>query len=253
MRLGILGWPVGHSLSPRMQAAALAALGLEGWSYEPLAVPPEGLATALAALRAPPWRGANVTLPHKPAAAALMDALAGAAGAIGAVNTIVVEGGRLIGHNTDAAGFLDAVGEVRGLRAAVLGAGGSARAVVHALRGGGAAEIRCLARRPVLLPEADRALAWEAGSLAGCDLVVGCVPPDAAPPPLDALAPGARVLDLTYYGRSGLLLAARARGLSAEDGREVLVRQGARSFQLWTGRDAPLEIMRQAVARESSG
>src|SRR5262249_43266598 len=141
VKLAIFGFPVRHSLSPIMQVAALRALGLD-WTYEAIEVPPAGLSAALAALRSADWRGANVTIPHKQAAWKLCDARAGAAESIGAVNAIVNVGARLIGHNTDASGFLDAAGEVRGAVCAVLGAGGSARAVEWALRSAGAREVR---------------------------------------------------------------------------------------------------------------
>jgi shikimate dehydrogenase len=231
-----------------MHRAALDAQGLSAWTYDAIDVEPAGLLGALAALRDPTWRGVNVTIPHKEAAAAALDQLAAEAAAIGAVNTVVVEGGRhLVGHNTDAPGFLDAAGEVRGLRCAVLGAGGSARAVVHALLQGGAAEVRVLARRARPWPGAAPILPWTAAGLDGCELVVGCVPPEAVPPPLDGLAPGARVIDLVYYRASALAEAGRRRGLAVQDGLEVLVRQGARAFELWTGRTAPLWVMRDAV------
>jgi shikimate dehydrogenase len=249
VRLGIFGWPVAHSLSPKMQSAALAAVGLGDWTYEAIAVEPTGLAAALERLRAPEWRGANVTIPHKEAACAMMDALAGDAREIGAVNTIVVEGGRLVGHNTDAGGFLDVAGDVRGQTCAVLGAGGSARAVVFALLQGGAGEIRVLSRRKVSVQKA-RACGWEADALSGCELVVSCVPPEASPPPFDRLLGTARLIDLVYYRESAVSAAARERGLTARDGLEVLIRQGARAFELWTGRAAPLDVMRQAVGKK---
>src|SRR5262249_9179892 len=160
------------------------------------------------------------------------------------VNTIVVEAGRLHGHNTDVGAIRACIeAAARGRICAVLGAGGSARAAVAALRTAGAAEIRVISRRVVSLPGATRACAWSGAALANCALVVGCTPPDAAPPPLDALAEGARVVDLVYYRTSQLAVAARARGIPLEDGRSVLVHQGARAFELWTGRSAPTVAM----------
>jgi shikimate dehydrogenase len=230
-----------------MQAAALRAVGLPDWTYEIREVAPEGLTGAIEELRVPPWRGANVTVPHKEAACRAVDVLTAEAQAIGAVNTIVADAGRLVGHNTDGGGFLDAVGDVRGAICAVLGSGGSARAVVHALRTGAAEQIRVVARRAVQLPGATHQLAWSGAALAGCDLIVGCTPPEAVPPPLDALSASARVIDLVYYQSTGLLRAAADRGLRAEDGRGVLLHQGARSFTLWTERPAPIDVMRAAL------
>ena len=233
MKLAIFGFPVRHSLSPKMQTAALRAVGLD-WTYEAIEIGPE--AFTLAKLREPGWRGANVTIPHKQTAWHLCDTRTVDAAAIGAVNTIVVEKNQLMGHNTDAPGFLDVAGDVKSHVCAVLGAGGAAKAVEWALRSAGAREVRVVTRTR-----------WTAEALAECDLVVGCVPPDAAPPALDQLAPDARIIDLVYYQASALATAARARGLRYEDGLEVLVRQGARSFELWTGKTAPLEVMREAV------
>jgi shikimate dehydrogenase len=233
VKLAIFGFPVRHSLSPKMQIAALRAVGLD-WTYEAIEVAPE--AFSLEILRSPEWRGANVTIPHKESAWKQCDRRAGDAKTIGAVNTVVVENGRLIGHNTDAPGFLDVAGDVHDLVCAVLGAGGSSRAVDFALRHAGAREVRVVRRNN-----------WTAEAIASCDLVVGCVPPDAEPPPLDRLAANARIIDLVYYEDSALASAARMRGLRYQDGLEVLVRQGARSFELWTGKTAPLEVMREAV------
>jgi len=254
MKLGILGYPVAHSLSPRMQTAALRAVGLLDWTYEAIEVTPAQLAEALAVLRGPPWRGANITLPHKEAAARACDRLSDEASAIAAVNTIVVEDGRLHGHNTDIEAIRACVAEAaRDRICAVLGAGGAARAAVAALRAAGAAEIRVLSRRAAALPGATRACGWSAAALADCAVVVGCTPPDAAPPPLGALAPDARVLDLVYYGPSALATLARAHGFSVEDGRGVLLHQGARAFELWTGRPAPTTVMWEALGGGPDG
>jgi shikimate dehydrogenase len=247
MKLGLLGWPARHSWSPRMQGAALLAAGLTDWTYEVMEVAPPALPAALAELRAAPWRGANVTIPHKSAAMRACDGLVGAAAQIEAVNTIVNEGGRLIGYNTDVSGFRDACGPVAAARCALLGAGGSARAVLHALAEAGAAEVRVVARRPIVLPGGVTALPWRPESLAGCDLLVGCTPPEVEPPPLDALAPGARVMDLVYYAETGLARAARSASLPYQDGRELLLHQGAHAFALWTGCAAPLDVMRSAL------
>ena len=147
---GLVGWPVEHSVSPAMHNAAYAAVGLD-WCYLPFPVPPERLAEAIARVRALGMAGVNVTVPHKQAVLSLMDELSPAAAAIGAVNTVIVADGRLVGHNTDAAGFLRALREAgcepTGLPTLVLGAGGAARAVVYALLGVGA-DVTVLNRTP---------------------------------------------------------------------------------------------------------
>ncbi len=141
-RLGVLGWPVAHSRSPAMQNAALRELGLEEWSYQRLPVPPELFAETARALGGAGFAGANVTIPHKQAALALADSASGAAREIGAANTLTFAGGgEIAAENTDAPGLIAAMERAghspRGLTALVLGAGGSARAAVWALREGG--------------------------------------------------------------------------------------------------------------------
>ncbi|MGQ9684063.1 MAG: shikimate dehydrogenase family protein, partial [Anaerolineae bacterium] len=139
--VGVIGWPVAHSRSPAMHNAALSALGLD-WCYVPLPVAPADLESALRGLVALGFVGANVTIPHKERAAELVDERTPAAAAIGAVNTITVAGGRLLGDNTDAPGLLlvlaEAGVEVAGKQVVVLGAGGSARAMAYALGQAGA-------------------------------------------------------------------------------------------------------------------
>ena len=138
MRLGVLGWPVAHSRSPAMHNAALAAVGLGDWRYQHLPVAPELFAETVRALGAAGFAGANVTIPHKQAALGLADEATATARAIGAANTLTFAGGRIHADNTDAPGFLAALGDERPRSALVLGAGGSARAAVHALREVGA-------------------------------------------------------------------------------------------------------------------
>src|SRR5258706_3133643 len=194
MKLHLLGYPLGHSVSLAMQGAALAAAGLHDWSYTAQPVPPAELATAVHALRQPGWAGANVTVPHKQAIMPLLDGVTAVARAIGAVNTVVKQpDGSLLGHNTDAAGFLADLYaldvHISGRPVLVLGAGGSARAVVAACVGVGA-RIQLLARRreqaEVLLELAAltifdwNALDW----LKACDnvaLIVNCTPLGMAP------------------------------------------------------------------------
>lgn len=256
--LGVAGWPVAHSRSPAMFAPALAQLGLD-WRYVRLPLPPERFAETARSLAASGYRGINVTMPHKRAAHDLADELSDAAAAIGAVNTLTYADGRIEGDNTDAGGFLDALGaDPSGWRCLVLGAGGSARAVVWALREAGAAEVsiwnrtaaraEALARdfdaRPVTRPEA-------------ADLVVNCTSigidretrqtEALAAFPLDWVADAgpSTFFDLTYGdGMTALGRWADARGARVVDGLEMLVRQGARSLERWTGQDAPLDALR---------
>jgi shikimate dehydrogenase len=241
-RLGVLGWPVAHSRSPVMQRAALRAAGLDGWSYQLLPVPPELFGETVRALPAAGFAGANVTIPHKEAALALADSATPLARTIGAANTLTFTDDGIEADNTDAPGLLAAIGEVPP-SALVLGAGGSARAAVHALAGAGC-EVSILARTP------SRAAGLPAtvvdGPVAAAALVnctpVGLDDPDALP--LDPAGYGL-VVDLVY--RDGGTALTRAATGRVVDGLEILVRQGALSFARWTGRDAPLEAMRAAV------
>ncbi len=271
--LRLLAWPAGHSLSPRMHNAALSSLGLPH-TYRAVAVPPEELAEAVRELRSEGVLGANVTVPHKEAVMPLLDELTDAATRIGAVNTIVRRSGRLVGDNTDAYGFEAALSGAgfalpgdRSVSAVVLGAGGSARAVVHAL----APHARItLVNRTVRRAEqlaADFAASADirvagAGHAAlevrSCDLLVNTtsvgmsvdgVDPDASPLDAGELPSGAFVQDLVYSPpETRLLRLARERGLRCANGLEMLVRQGARAFELWTSESAPLEVMRAAIS-----
>ncbi len=258
--VGLIADPVSHSLSPRMQNAAFRALGLD-WAYVPLRVDAGRLDAALAGLVALSFAGANVTIPHKEGVAARVDELTDVARAAGSVNTIVVQDdGRLLGDSTDGAaitGALEAAG-VAPAPALVLGAGGAARAAVAALAAWGA-EVGVLARRP----EAGAALARELGVQLHVStperlppIVVNATPlggasaPRALPLDAGALGPDVAVVDLAYRpdaSATPLVAAARAAGGAAVDGLEVLARQGALSFTRWTGRDAPLDVMRGAL------
>jgi shikimate dehydrogenase len=253
---GVLGFPVRHSRSPAMMNAAFAELGLD-WRYLPLPVPPARFAETVRALPASGYRAANVTIPHKVAARDVADELSEAARAIGAVNMLTLhEDGRIAGDNTDAGGLLDALGEPPPATALVLGAGGAARAAVWALAGTGT-------RVTVWNRSADRAraLADELG-------VEASERPDAAELLVNATSVGlrpddsleglplvdARLVVELVYGDAPTPLArwAGERGARLVDGLEVLVRQGARSLALWTGLDAPVEIMRRAVVQGAS-
>lgn len=259
----VLGWPIEHSRSPQMLNAAYAETGLD-CVMVPLAVRPEDFTAVVTGLRAIRCAGASVTIPHKLAAAALCDELTPAAKAIGAVNCLQFgdddDPDKLVGHNTDEAGFLDglvAAGyDPKGRRAVILGAGGAARAVAYALRGGRAIEV--VARDPGKVSWA-RAWPWSTEQLEECfgraDLVVDCTSislgPDeaaeAATIPIEALRAGAWVSTLIYHRPSILLERARAAGYATLDGRAMLVHQGARAFATWMKQPAPIDAMRRAL------
>jgi shikimate dehydrogenase len=222
-RVALLGEPVAESLSPRMQNAAFAAAGLD-WQYVALEVRAEALAETVRALPRSGFLGANVTIPHKEAAATLCDEAEG-----DAVNTLVFRDGRMLGFNTDK----EIVAGIAAERTCLIGAGGAAKALMPALPG----EVRVFSRSGSWPPDSD-----------GCDLVVN------ATPVRDELLveprPGQTVVDLAYYadGRAtALVAAARAAGCEVVDGLEALVRQGAASFRLWTGLAAPVGAMRSAL------
>jgi shikimate dehydrogenase len=261
-RLGVLGWPIAHSRSPAMQNAALAAVGLDReFAYEALAVAPEAFPETVAGLPAKGFHGVNVTIPHKEAALALATDASDDARAIGAANTLTFGAdGAIRADNTDAPGLLDALGEPAPGSALVLGAGGSARAVAYALRGVGAdvfvwnrAADRA-ARLAADLGVAAVDAARRAEVLVNCTSVGLTNPADTfkeLPLNADDLGEYACVVDLVYRaGGTELLSEAERRGCRCVDGLEILVRQGARSFEIWTGRAAPLEAMRRAARRE---
>ncbi len=259
-RLGVLGWPVAHSRSPAMHNAALQAVGLTGWRYQHLPVPPELFAETVRALPGAGFVGANVTIPHKEAALALADEATEAARAIGAANSLsFAADGTIAADNTDAPGLLAALGERRLRSALILGAGGSARAAAYALAGAGA-EVAVWNRTP----ERARALAADLGVRAvdapqAAELLVNCTSVGLADPSstfkelpvtADSVGEYACVVDLVYRaGGTRLLQEARRRGSQVVDGLEILVAQGALSFEGWTGRAAPLQIMREAARR----
>jgi shikimate dehydrogenase len=262
-RLGVLGWPVAHSRSPAMHNAALEAVGLDRWRYQHLPVPPELFAETVRALPALGFAGANVTIPHKADALAVADEASALARAIGAANTLTIApDGTIAADNTDAPGLLAALGDERPRTAVVLGAGGSARAVVYALAQAGV-EVKVWNRTM----ETARSLAVELGveavqDLPPADLLVQCTSIGLADPsstfknlPLgaDGLERYACVVDLVYRaGGTELLQEAQRRGSRVIDGLEILVHQGALSFERWTGRPAPMEIMRDAARGSAS-
>lgn len=282
--VGIIGDPVAHSLSPRMHNAAFEARGLN-WRYLSFRVRADALAQALRGLAALGLAGANVTIPHKQAAVALVDELDPVAGRIGAVNTIRVTDGRLQGFNTDAAGLLDALTEdggatIKGRRCLVLGAGGGGRAAAFALAGAAASQVTILnrtasrARGLAEMVSRDFPLCQAVGGDIGVDTVErhmenaeivihtttatmsaamggGGGRGEWLAAVARGLRPGMVVHDMVYTPRwTDLLNAAREAGAVAVSGLSLLVRQGAKSFELWTGRPAPIEVMRQAVEEQ---
>jgi len=254
-----------------MHSAAFATLGIDGeWSYEAIELSPEGFAAGVADLRERGFAGANVTVPHKRAALALADEATEAARAIGAANTLTFTAGGVSAANTDAPGLIAALpGPVDGARAVVLGAGGAARAAVWALLEAGAAvdvRNRSGERAAALVAEiggraipADGPLDLSAYDVLVNATSVGLAKPGArtGPPGSDLKMLGVEADDLDehltlvdmVYGTepTELVAAGRNRGAAIVDGLEILVRQGALSFQIWTGLEPPLQTMREAI------
>jgi shikimate dehydrogenase len=219
--VAIVGNPVAHSLSPRMQNAAFAARALD-WAYVALDVPPERLDEAVRGLAAAGFAGANVTIPHKRAAVLLCDEADG-----DAVNTLVFTDGRILGFNTDR----EIVAGIDSKRVCLIGAGGAAATLLPGLRG----EIRQFSRRGDWPPDAE-----------GCDLVVNATP--VSHELLVHPQAGQTVVELAYAGgETALVAAARAAGCTVIDGLEALVLQGAASFERWTGVPAPVSAMRSSL------
>ncbi len=285
--VGLIGWPVEHSLSPVMHNAAFQALGLP-WCYVPLPVPPGKVEAAVRGIAALGFRGVNVTIPHKRAVIPVLDRLAPDAAALGAVNTVAVareDGGQvtLIGHNTDAEGFIRALRRAgrdpTGVRAVILGAGGAARAAVFALRRAGAAEVvvlnRTLSVAQALVADLEAVPLPDGGTPGGrlvalsltpetvvesaraADLLVNATPlgmwpdvqsspwPDGVPVPSHLT-----VYDLVYNPpQTRLLEQARRSGAQAVGGLGMLVEQGALALEIWTGKPAPVEVMTRAYQR----
>jgi shikimate dehydrogenase len=265
-RVGLLGWPVSHSVSPAMHQAAFAALGLD-WRYDLLPVPPDDFEREVARRIAEGYRGFNVTIPHKDAARRLpqVSALSPAAEAIGAVNTLIVQpDGSLHGDNTDWQGFLDALAdegiETTNAVCLVLGTGGSGRAVRYALEHAGAKSVTQVSRHA---QGAFGVTGYDdlARLTLDLDVVVNCTPvgmhpnPDASPWPGGLpFPPGAVLFDLVYNPPVTLLMQeAQSAGAQSFGGLGMLVRQGARSFALWTGHTPPLDVMESAAQRALAG
>jgi shikimate dehydrogenase len=266
---GIIGSPVDHSLSPAMHNAAFASCGLD-WRYVAFEVPAGGAGGALDAVRALGLAGLSVTMPHKADVAALVDERSTTVEALGAANTVVVASdGRLRGESTDGEGLLDTLRldhgiDPAGMAAVVLGAGGAARAVVRTLADAGCREIVVVNRTPSAGAAAS-ALAGERGraggpdDVGGADLLVQATPlgmGGGGTLPVDPrrLRSGQVVVDLVYHPlRTPLLAAAAAKGCRTVDGLGMLVHQGARQLELWTGVEAPRGVMRDAAEAALAG
>lgn len=258
-KLAVIGHPVAHSRSPAMQNAALGALELEDWIYRAIDAAPDAFEMTVRELASVGYAGVNVTVPHKEAALALADEASEASQQIGAANTLVFRDKGIEAHNTDADGLLASLPDSpRGQRVLVLGAGGAARAAIWALRWEGA-EVEVWNRTP----EKAAALCAELGGAATTDpsqdayeLIVntsaagleGEDPFEHLPLEADLFAASQTVVDMVYgERRSPLLEAAERAGAATVDGLEILVQQGARSLEIWTGCEPGLDVMRRAA------
>jgi shikimate dehydrogenase len=262
--LGIIGWPVENSLSPAIHNAAFSAMSMR-WVYVPLPVEPGHLGDALKGLVSLGFSGANVTMPHKTQSAELADTLSEDASRLGAVNTFVIQAGRLHGHDTDAPGFdrflrWDAGFDPQDRSALLFGAGGAARACALALARGGLANLTVAVRDPAraeaLLIAVDgfplqvAVVALADAPSAQADLIVNATPLGTSGEalPLPELDPSVLVVDLLYHpATTPLQSAAKAAGALAFGGLGLLLHQAALSFELWTGQQPPLPVM-SAVA-----
>jgi shikimate dehydrogenase len=272
-RAYLLAHPAGHSLSPAMHNAAFKYLSIDG-RYEAVDVTGEHLAELVQGLRDPNVYGANVTIPHKLAVIPMMDRLSKAAKTIGAVNTIVNQNGELVGHNTDAAGFLQGLEDekvyLRKKVAVMLGAGGAARAIAYALLNSGVAKLWIYNRTPERAVELVKEFA-KVGSAAvlreeelpfivrqaeilvnttsvGMEHSNGGIAPNESPLPDGLLPKQGFVCDIIYRpARTKLLRDAREANLKIQNGLPMLVHQGAEAFRLWTGQEPPPQVMMEAA------
>jgi shikimate dehydrogenase len=267
----VIGSPVGHSLSPALLNAAFLAAGVD-WVFVAFEVAAGRGEAAIEAMRTLGLAGLSVTMPHKEAAHDAVDELTPVAAELGAVNCVFRRGGRLVGDNTDGAGFVDAlrvddVVDPAGRRCLLVGAGGAGRAVARALGEAGAAEVAVINRSPGPAVRAA-ALAGPVGrvgapaDVAAADLVVNATPlgmhatpggADAPALPVDPahLHAGQVVVDLVYHPTvTPLVAAARDRGAVAVNGLGMLVHQAAHAFGRWTGEEAPIDAMTAAARRE---
>lgn len=259
----VIGDPVAHSLSPAIHNAAFAETGVDG-VFVALPVGPADLGEAVAGARALDLLGLSVTMPHKAAIQAHLDEVEPAAAALDAVNCVVRDGERLVGANTDGQGFVDAVTaasvDLVGTRVLVLGAGGAARAVIHALAREDPAEIGVAnrsaerAKAAVLLGSRDTRIA-DVDEAPDFDVIVNATSvgmgTSELPLPAEVLREGQVVVDLVYQPvETALLAAAREAGATVVDGVGMLVHQAAHAFRRWTGVEPPVEVMGRAAREE---
>ena len=269
IRLGLIGYPLGHSLSPKIHTAALKACGLQG-DYSLYPIHPDdkqGLKDLLARVRSGEITGLNVTIPHKQNVIEFMDELTPTAKAIGAVNIITLKEGKLVGDNTDAFGFLSDLKNFMGnsplnSSALVLGAGGSARAVVYALVNDGWS-VTIAARRIEQAQELALQfktanaieLNFQAFNLSTFKLIINTTPLGMSPnidqsplPEKAVFSPGTMIYDLVYNPRETKFVKdARTHGLSATTGLGMLIEQAALAFELWTGHTPPHDILFESI------
>ncbi|HMK44563.1 MAG TPA: shikimate dehydrogenase [Dissulfurispiraceae bacterium] len=263
----LFGHPVAHSKSPRMHNAAFREFGMD-CRYVAFDVDPGQLAAAVAAVRALGLLGVNLTIPHKEAVLSMLDEVDAEVQFIGAVNTIVNRQGRLIGYNTDGRGFMRSLKEagvdVAGKRVLILGAGGAARAVAayivreaasvvvaNRTRGRAGQLVGDLNQIRSIVTTAELSEAGQEAFLKDIHLVInatslGLKESDPLPLDVDALTADQVVCDLIYHPTAFLQKAA-ARGARVLDGSGMLLWQGVLAFELWTGRDAPVNVMRRAL------
>ena len=272
-RLVVTGYPLDHSLSPVMQNAALSAMGLnQEFHYDLNPLPEDKLNTLVESIRGGTIYGANITIPYKIKIMEYIDAISDEGLAVGSVNTLSKEDSKVVGFNTDVAGFTKALGEheidLRGSSATLLGAGGAAKAVTYALAEVGIDKLEILNRT---LDKAEQLastisiqrsvevrtgeLSLNEKSLTDTDIVVNCTPIGMrghsftqSPIPKSSLHEDLIVMDLVYNPlKTRLLQNAHDIGCKTIDGSSMLVHQGARSLEIWTGQKAPVEVMRSAV------
>ena len=272
-KVGLIGYPLGHSISPVFQQAAFDHLGLD-IRYELWETKPEDLARAVRELRSPDKLGANVTVPYKEEALKLADQLDDLAYDIGAVNTIVKNGPKLVGHNTDAGGFLRALKEQgkfdpRGKKVTIIGAGGVARAIGFVLVKAGVKSLalydieadrarklgEALKSDDITVLESSKGREYEM-AVTSADLLINCTPlgmkhsrtEGQSPVPAELISPRSLVYDVVYNPvQTPLLKNAAAVGARCLGGLSMLVYQGVSAFELWTGRKAPVDIMMKAA------
>jgi shikimate dehydrogenase len=279
MLFSIIGHPLAHALSPVIHNAAYEAMGLDA-RYEGWETPPEEVGAAIERMRVnDEHQGMNVTVPHKQAVMQHLDEVEETAKAIGAVNTVEKRGGRLIGHNTDRSGYIRSLEEagcrIKGKSVLIAGYGGAERAIAYGLAEAGATSISICGRRPEGVAEAlaqlratspfpmnldavgedDRELC---AAVFAADIVVNCTPigmlhsgtEGTSPIPGEFLQRGQWVSDAVYNPlETELLRQARERGAHAVDGLGMLIYQAADAIKIWTGKDAPVDIMRSAAMK----